>query len=164
MASNLVVNPFWDDDARERPISFRDLLKRAAADDQPTTEPIKWLGCELPWEFHMPTVVTGLPRGFQLYEMTLREDGSGVDPAATGPDPAAAEDWRDSRQSLSWRDSLRALVASPAEPFMEPMPFWRDVRAGAPGLGFTASEREMLTRSPINAASSGLTSGLITGV
>lgn len=168
MAENLVTNFFWDKDARKRPISFRDLLKRAAADDQPTTEPIRFLGCELPWEFHMPTVVTGLPRGFELYELTLREDGSGVDPAATGPDPAAADAWRDARISRSWQDNLRELVASPASvppdvPFMEPVPFWRDQRAGAPGL-FTALERELLTHWSSSSASAGGTFGLITGV
>jgi len=132
MGKNLVVNPFWDDDAAERPISFADLLRRAAAgdepSDQPTREPIRFLGVELPWEFMMPTVVTGVPHGFELYRLALTEDGAAVEPASTGPDPAAAAAWRDSR---SWRDNLRELVSVPAEPFMPELPFWMRAETGA---------------------------------
>lgn len=156
MSKPLVTNYFWDADPVGRSIDFTDLLRRAAADcpDQPTAEPIRFLGAELPWEFFMPTVVTGIPRGFDLYRLALTEDGSAVDPEATGPDPESADAWRDRRHSRSSLDSLRVLHSEPAAPLVPELPVF--ARYAGPG-----SE---LARVFNRSASAGGTPGVILGL
>lgn len=151
MSKPLVKNPFWDEDTTARSIGFGDLLRRAMAEaeqNQPTAEPIRFLGAELPWEFLMPTVVTGIPRGFDLYRLALTEDGAAVDPEATGPDPESADAWRDRRYSRNWSDNLRGLHSSPAT-------------GGGSGFGRYPGEVAELLRFSSNSARAGGTPGTI---
>lgn len=72
--------PFW------KVMDFSDLLRRQERDDTPPT--VSFLGVELPFPFDMPTVVAGVPRGFDLYELAIGHDGK-LNPAAFGPGSAA---------------------------------------------------------------------------
>lgn len=74
-----------DDQQFWRVLDFSDLLRHQERDDQPKT--VTFLGVELPWQFEMPTVVTGVPRGFDLYELAVGHDGR-LNPAAFGPGPS----------------------------------------------------------------------------
>lgn len=100
-------NIFWNNDPVTKPISFEDLKR--LRDEPLATETSMFLGVELPWEFSMPTVVTGVPRGFDLYELAL-DQGGRLRPDCSGAFIEGSPEWRAERlRALHWMPALTPL-------------------------------------------------------